>query len=281
MYNKNKVVQSMKNLKILCFILLSGCGASSALFNPYIQEKTFLLFPDNAENSPRMSVSLRLLAISGDDGLRDCVYEALYENTDPISYTEEVFAFSKDQYDNAKPLVEEFPDALAVMNWEYRESVEAAISGGGVQITKSWEGYTGGAHGNYGKTYFVFERDKAKKWRRILLSDIIKPSARESLTQSVEASLRRDAGLPQDAALSENGFFEDHIETPSYFFLTREGLGFHWDPYEIAPYVRGYVETVLPYKEIEGALTDQGKTLTAVWRTEKNIRRFGKGLGEN
>ncbi|MDR0376684.1 MAG: RsiV family protein [Spirochaetaceae bacterium] len=27
-------------------------------------------------------------------------------------------------------------------------------------------------------------------------------------------------------------------------------MGFHWDPYEIAPYVMGFIEIVIPYDEI-------------------------------
>jgi hypothetical protein len=54
------------------------------------------------------------------------------------------------------------------------------------------------------------------------------------------------------------------VRIPENFFLTvledvpafpnstghRLGLGFHWDPYEIAPYVYGPIEIVIPYDEI-------------------------------
>ena len=44
------------------------------------------------------------------------------------------------------------------------------------------------------------------------------------------------------------------MDIPETFFLTPEGLGFFWNPYEIGPYVMGVIEVVIPYEKLGDAL---------------------------
>ncbi|MDR1220070.1 MAG: RsiV family protein [Treponema sp.] len=97
-----------------------------------------------------------------------------------------------------------------------------------------------------------------------------------ALLRIIKSRLRRDAGLCKDAPLSENGFFDDAADPPSQFFIARE------NPYEIAPYVRGYVEVSVPYEAIQDALTDYGKALLRQYAVANRIfgERFGGALNQ-
>jgi hypothetical protein len=68
--------------------------------------------------------------------------------------------------------------------------------------------------------------------------------------------------IPEWIPLTEQGFFENSVDKLEDFFLTPQGLGFQWDPYEIAPYTMGIIELVIPYDELTGMLTDLGLALT-------------------
>jgi hypothetical protein len=77
----------------------------------------------------------------------------------------------------------------------------------------------------------------------------------------VEEALRDQAGLKQGEPLQTGGFFEDTVTAPDNFFLAEPGLGFHWDPYEIAPYAAGPVEVIIPYNRIGSLLSSRGAVL--------------------
>ncbi|MDR0707109.1 MAG: RsiV family protein [Treponema sp.] len=235
-------------------------------YTPYTQEKTVFLLPDKIENSPCMKISLNLLEIAGNDGLRDCTYRVLYKNSPPAMYGDNLIAALEEQYAAAADVWAE-SDPAASFSWEYSETVEASDLERVMQIKRTRYEFAGGAHGIQTEEFFVFDKTgkDGKTPNDVSLSDIILPDAQTALLRIIEARLRMDAGLSVDASLSENGFFDDAVETPSQFFIAWEsapsGIGFHWNPYEIAPYARGYVETVVPYEEIQNMLTDYGKDL--------------------
>ncbi|MDR2194767.1 MAG: RsiV family protein [Treponema sp.] len=254
---------------ILPFMALISCRSvpkSAADFSPYVQEKTIFLFPDRAEHSPRMSISLNALEFVGNVGLQECIYRVLYDGLVPARYGDTLIDSWKERYANAadgreKSYGESF-------NWEYIETIEAADVGRVVQVKRTRYEYTGGAHGDQREEFYLFDKigKDGNTPHYVILNDIIPLDAHADLLQIVELRLRKDEGLTSEAPLSENGFLEDVIEMPSGFSLAlREGASsgvvFHWNPYEIAPYVRGQVETLVPYEEIESLLTSYGRDL--------------------
>jgi hypothetical protein len=74
------------------------------------------------------------------------------------------------------------------------------------------------------------------------------------LLQQVEAELRTLTGIGETAHLQEGGFFENTITIPENFFIVPGGLGFHWDPYEIAPYAMGPIEITIPFEKLQNVL---------------------------
>jgi hypothetical protein len=68
--------------------------------------------------------------------------------------------------------------------------------------------------------------------------------------------------IPAWIPLSEGGFFEDSVDRLEDFFVSPQGLGFQWDPYEIAPYSTGIIEIIFPYDQIRGLFTELGIVLT-------------------
>jgi hypothetical protein len=257
---------------ILSLMLLSACQSvpqDAANFKTYTREKTVFLLPDspdNGESGPSMKISLNLLEVAGHDGLRDCMYRILYENSPPAMYGDNLIAALEESYAAGAEIWEE-SGAASSFNWEYIETVEASDAGRVAQIKRTRFAFTGGAHGNQIEEFFAFDKTgkDGKTPNYVLLSDIIPQDAQTDLARIIDSRLRMDAGLSVEAPLSENGFFNDAVEMPSQFFVTREGassgIGFHWNRYEIAPYARGSVETVVPYEAIQDLLTDYGKAL--------------------
>ncbi len=109
--------------------------------------------------------------------------------------------------------------------------------------------YTGGAHPNSSAGHVTFDM---KTGEELTLDDLLKPGWRDPLTDLAEAQLRAQYELKEGDALNDKGpLFENAFELNGNWFLSPEGLGFSFDPYEIGPYAAGFIEPVIPYSKLK------------------------------
>jgi len=114
--------------------------------------------------------------------------------------------------------------------------------------------YDGGAHGN---TTMVFETIDAASGEILEPGDLFV----DGWEKALEGKLREEAlrllavsSGGKGVTLSDYGFFEETLRASSSFFLCRSGVGFHYDRYELAPYVAGDFTFVVPWGELDGLL---------------------------
>jgi hypothetical protein len=124
--------------------------------------------------------------------------------------------------------------------------------------------YTGGAHGFYKTDYVVLDTVLGKRLR---LGDVLTREGVSSLGRLLENAFRREHALGGDQELTDAGLLDDAIPPTSNFFVTNEGIGFSYAPYEIAPYAMGEIQIVVPYGDLKKYLT-------------KNFRRSISGFAE-
>jgi hypothetical protein len=236
----------------------AGLGKGAGDFIPVVKTRTVHLYPDTPDSSPTLEIALSLLEGPENKGF---IMNTLYEDLDMDAYARKrLFGYDK-MYAEMRNVAERIPDmSTAALNWYYNEAF--AVNAGNSElavISREWEYYTGGAHGMRSKDYYVFSlNDK----RRLALDDILQDDAKPELENLVEAALRKRMEIPEWIPLTEQGFFENYVDKLEDFFLTPQGLGFQWDPYEIAPYSMGIIELVIPYSELTGIITDFGRSLT-------------------
>jgi hypothetical protein len=109
--------------------------------------------------------------------------------------------------------------------------------------------YTGGAHPNSSAGHVTFD---LKTGEELTLDDLLKPGWRDPLTDLAEAQLRSQYELKEGDALNDKGpLFDNVFELNDNWFLSPEGLGFSFDPYEIGPYAAGFIEPVIPYSKLK------------------------------
>ncbi|MDR1250019.1 MAG: RsiV family protein [Treponema sp.] len=223
-----------------------------------VKTRSVHLYPDTPESSPKLEIALSLLESPRED--KQFVLNALYDGLDLDGYAEKrLFGYDK-MYGEMRHVAERIPDmSTGALNWYYNEAfVYKAGNSKLAVISRDWEYYTGGAHGMRKRDYYVFNLDDK---RRLVLEDILKDDAKPALDNLVEAALRKQMEIPEWIPLTEQGFFENSVDKLEDFFLTSQGLGFQWDPYEIAPYAMGLIELVIPYDELTGLLTGSGLAL--------------------
>jgi hypothetical protein len=113
-----------------------------------------------------------------------------------------------------------------------------------------WNGYSGGAHGNYGtglKTYDL------KKEQILRLSDVFKPNFEKALGKALENAFRKQRGIKANESL-EDTLFDDEIVPNDNFCLTPQGILFNYTPAEIASYAQGEIRIFLPLETIKEIL---------------------------
>jgi len=111
--------------------------------------------------------------------------------------------------------------------------------------------YTGGAHGNYAHSYLNADLQRQQVWR---LTDVVADTG--ALVPFLDAAARYRFRIAPDEPLGDRLFVENNtISVTDVFFITPTGLGFVYNPYEIASYADGSVTLFLPYKRIVPFLT--------------------------
>jgi hypothetical protein len=110
--------------------------------------------------------------------------------------------------------------------------------------------YTGGAHGMYGTLLQVLDlaNNKVLKLRDVTTADSV------TLEHLLEMAFRKDYHLKKTDSLSDL-LFDNSLAANDNFYITRKGLGFLYNPYEVASFAAGIIEVFIPFKEMKGLLS--------------------------
>lgn len=116
-----------------------------------------------------------------------------------------------------------------------------------LSLSYSHYSYSGGAHGNSSTQHLVYD---LKTGSELSLKKVLKPGYEKKFLTAGRAALLAAAGAPPDAMLTEAGLFGNKLELNHNWSIEADGLAFHYDPYEIACYARGYVEFTVPWSVV-------------------------------
>ena len=128
---------------------------------------------------------------------------------------------------------------------------------GVVSMISSADSYTGGAHGAAIRIWGVLD---ANTGRRLALGDLIAASARDTLLRLGEAAFREARRLAPGVPLDQSGFWFEggRFRLTSNFGLEEDGLVFHYNSHEVAPYAMGPTTIAIPWDAIAGYLRPDG-----------------------
>lgn len=123
-----------------------------------------------------------------------------------------------------------------------------------LSISIEEEYYTGGAHGG-SERYFL--NVDPRNGKPVTLARLFKPGFEDLLNSAAEAEFRKERELPDTASFLFNGFDfpEGKFRLNENYGFTEDGLLFHYNNYEIAPYAAGPTTILVPYKMIGDFIT--------------------------
>jgi len=156
-----------------------------------------------------------------------------------------------EEYRQNLPSPEDNSVPMHVYNYFYSQAVLVRYNDNNLVMfeEKVYE-YTGGAHGNYGSTLHCL--DVAKN-ARLELSDIISADS-ATLQKIVEQQFRKQYKIGASEKLTKV-LFEEHLALTRNFYLTGKGIGFLYNPYEVAAYAQGQIEVFVPFTVLKNHLT--------------------------
>ncbi len=133
-------------------------------------------------------------------------------------------------------------------NWEIITSSYVNINTNGFLVYRADNyAYTGGAHGMGISRFLVFDNMANKK---LELNDIFDVGFEDELSKLLERKYRIEYYLGPEQSLTEAGLFENDIPPTANFHFTYNGMGFYYNPYELAPYSMGSISIIIPYDEL-------------------------------
>jgi hypothetical protein len=242
--------------------------AAAGAFAPYVEELRIPLWTElppalAAKESPVLTINLSLIdfAASPAGSPERLFNDAFYRGLSVRDYARELVRVQTIEYQEMGKEARNNSSILnsASLNWEYWESLEMPVNSPRLSVIfRDRSFYNGGAHPSSDRTYVVFDKGTAAQ---VLLSDIVREESKPALRELVNRKLRAGKKIGPSDSLKKARFLVDEAELTENFFFTPQGLGFHWDPYEIAPYSEGYVEAVVPFEEIMGLLSPGGQRL--------------------
>lgn len=112
--------------------------------------------------------------------------------------------------------------------------------------------YTGGAHGNYMTTFLNMDLTLMRPLR---LDDLFVVEYQDALTDLIWNQLMTNNKVTTHEALEDLGYGSTGDIAPTEnFFLSKEGITFYYNVYEITPYSMGPVKVAIPFSMMEHLL---------------------------
>ena len=266
---------------LLCVLFLAvSCVSAPVIEKPQYSQwhyKFSVLYdPDQPGVSPRLDMALSLLKTNYPEEQIKFLDDLLYFSLGIDDYKDKVVREQRENYriklsdslaseqdseengdgDEEGEQEQEFPD---VPDWWYAERFFLSDpQPGGIIVERRIDTYSGGAHGFQARRYFVIDLEDQKLLK---IDDFFQEYQGDETRELVYRELRKYSELEDDQPLSQGIFMTDEPELSFNFFLTQEGLGLHWDPYEIASYSEGSIEIILPWKVIRPLMLHSGMEL--------------------
>jgi hypothetical protein len=159
--------------------------------------------------------------------------------------------------EGGKNFIKEYEQSIAelpdfAVAWYYKGEANVLIASDSlISIQVDADVFTGGAHGMFSTSFINVD---AKTGNLYLLDRILKPGYQDYLNELGEEEFRKEKEIADTTTLEEAGFefAENKFFLNENYGFRKEGIVFVYNSYEIAAYVMGPTELVIPYEKLRG-----------------------------
>ena len=181
---------------------------------------------------------------------KELIQSSYYNEEDSINNLQDILNSFIDDF---KKFGMENPDYP--QNWFYEISAKDIYHTPKILCLEfSSGGYTGGAHGNYNVSYYNIELYTGEL---LMLENLLIKGFEKKLNELIDKKFRDVKDLkPGDDLEKNGGLFDSKITYNDNFAVTKEGLKFYYNNYEIASYAAGPTELLITYKELNDLIPE-------------------------
>ena len=254
-------------------------NAGALEFDSIQVNETAHLFGDTAKPACNLVINFAYATQSSDVKLKDSLntfflsacfgekYMTMKPEEAVKKYTEK---YVSDYLKDLEPMYqkdeqEKEDDATMEAWYSYYKGIEGHVqlySGNLLIYRIDYNEYTGGAHGIYMTTYLNMD---LRTLSPIRLDDLFVSDYKEALTDLLWNQLMADNKVTTRQELEDMGYASTgDLEPTENFYLSKEGITFYYNVYEITPYVMGATKITLPYDVMQHLLSDDCMVLNEV-----------------
>ncbi|MGL4292083.1 MAG: DUF3298 and DUF4163 domain-containing protein [Bacteroidales bacterium] len=266
----------------------TGCNKQAGLAENDLQFSEFKLdtvchlFNDTARPACNFKLDMKYPSASNDAKLLDSVQKIFIESYLGAQYASESPAIAAQNY--MKSYVNDYLElekdsimfnravkegwGLASFNYEEISSSEIKFNRGGFfSYAVSIYSFTGGAHGMNGTNNHVINLETKSL---MTLNDLFPETSLQDVGSLIIGQIAKDRNFTNPAQLNEDGFFsiEDVVPTDN-FYINEEGIGWVYNPYEIAVYATGQIHVFLDWSTVKPYLQEETPVMKLVEESEK------------
>lgn len=223
-------------------------SATAQLAFKYDSVKVYSKYPVPAENGKDTSKAVISYPVFADEKINQFIEQKVMasagEGEHYTAYNEFTNAFIKNFDDFSKE------NKAYAQTWfmdgkvEVKEQQPQYLS-----FLYTYVNYEGGAHPNSVFTYLNYN---PVSHQEIVLDSLIIPGTMPKLTAIAEQIFRKQEKIGPNESLKDNYFFEnDKFALNQNFSITKKGLKFLYNPYEIKAYAFGVTELLIPFSELK------------------------------
>lgn len=257
-FDQSKITGTFLNLKTnkkSPFLFHISDNANSIIFKGFSYYNKKYIKPIN--DGPSCTINYNVLypeKISNNavyDSITSCIKNTFFSGSlvnDPVKLLYNCADSAFATFFESNPDTTNLDNMLYMQSWDYDEDVRIIYNTNDILSIEFFAYYyTGGAHGGYGSIYRNID---LKTGKTISLDDILKTGYKDELSEILTKSLRKQYGMNEKDILADNGFFVEKIDPSSNYYLTNKGIGFVYNPYEIASFANGTIDIFVPFSEI-------------------------------
>lgn len=244
--------------KRLPFELTERYHLGSLPFNVYFLKETTGLFDHLSEPNASLELMLLLPGTCSDNAIADSVKKHILSNffkkpDDSLSPLQQLEKEKEMYFRHYKKSNEDLYENGVASFWEKEKSVKIHFNEADILSMEFYDyGYTGGAHGLPISRFEVIDLNTGSQFT---LDDLFRPEYRNDLRDIINAELRKMHQLERHTSLKEAGFFEHTVEPTGNFYINKDGIGFYYNRYEIAPFTMGSTDIFIPFSRLQFLLS--------------------------
>jgi len=223
----------------------------------YLKDKTSLT---EKANSPEASLNLSLLlpvdypVANVADSVTAYIFDDFFEKAVPGIDPAILLGEARDLYfRNYKTSnADIYQEGAASFNWEKIQEIRILHNEYNILSVESYKyGFTGGAHG---LSVSKFRNIDLKDGHQITPDEIFREDYRNDLRDIINFAARKKYKLERSQSLVEAGFFSEFIDAGPNFYITKDGIGFYYNQYEVAPFALGPIDIFINYQDLRRIL---------------------------